>query len=98
MFSHLLCNNVEIQKISGYDSYNKPIITEVKTIKGKLEFELKKVVNRNGSEVVSSGELRCLEALDMKDKINIQGVWREIINVVPQDDFSGVIQYWVVYF
>lgn len=98
MFSHLLCNNVEIQKISGYDSYNKPIISETKTIKGKLEFDLKKVTNRNGDEVVSSGELRCLEELSINDKVNVQGVWREIINVVPQDDFSGNIQYWVVYF
>ena len=98
MFKHLLCNKVEIQKISGYDSYNRPIIDEVKIIDGKLEFELRKVTNRNGDEVVSSGELRCLEELSIKDRINVQGVWREIINVVPQDDFSGVIQYWVVYF
>lgn len=98
MFNHLLCNSVEVQKISSYDSYNRPVIDETKTIKGKLEFELKKVTNRNGDEVVSSGELRCLEELNIKDKININGVWREIINVVPQDDFSGNIQYWVVYF
>lgn len=98
MFSHLLCNTVEIQKISGYDSYNKPTISEVKTVKGKLEFELKKVTNRNGDEVVSSGELRTLEQLDIKDKVNVNGVWRELINVIPQDDFSGVIQYWVAYF
>ena len=98
MFSHLLCNQVEIQKISGYDSYNKPIVDTTKTIKGKLEFDIKKVTNRNGDEVVSTGELRCLEELSINDKINVQGVWREIINVIPQDDFSGVIQYWVVYF
>lgn len=98
MFSHLLCNQVEIQKISGYDSYNKPIIEEAKTIKGKLEFDIKKVTNRNGDEVVSTGELRCLEELSINDKINVQGVWREIINVIPQDDFSGKVQYWVVYF
>lgn len=98
MFSHLLCNQVEIQKISGYDSYNKPIVDTTKTIRGKLEFDIKKVTNRNGDEVVSTGELRCLEELSINDKINVQGVWREIINVIPQDDFSGVIQYWVVYF
>ena len=98
MFSHLLCNQVEIQKISGYDSYNKPIVDTTKTIRGKVEFDIKKVTNRNGDEVVSTGELRCLEELSINDKINVQGVWREIINVIPQDDFSGVIQYWVVYF
>lgn len=98
MFNHLLCNQVEIQKISGYDSYNSPIIEEEMTIKGKLEFDIKKVTNRNGEEVVSSGELRTVEQLGMKDRIKVQGVWRNIINAIPQDDFSGVTQYWVVYF
>ena len=98
MFSHLLCNKVQIQKISGYDSYNKPIVDDVITIDGKLEFQYRKVTNQSGSEVVSSGELRCKEELSMKDRINVNGVWRDIINIIPQDDFSGHVQYWVVVF
>lgn len=98
MFNHLLCNKVNIQKISGFDSYDNPIIDEETTISGKLEFEIKKVTNKNGVEVVSSGELRCIEPLGEFDKIEVQGVWREIISIVPQDDFSGKTQYYVVYF
>ena len=98
MFKHLLCNKVEIQKISGYDSYDRPIVDEEKIVNGKLEFDIKKVTNRNGEEVISTGELRLIEKLDIYDKIKVEGVWRNIISIVPQDDFSGNVQYWVVYF
>lgn len=98
MFKHLLCNNVQIQKISGYDDYDNPIIDKEITIKGKLEFEYKTITNKNGTEVVSTGELRVIEQLTELDKINVQGVWRDIISIVPQDDFSGKVQYYVVYF
>lgn len=98
MFRHLLCNKVEIQKISGFDSYNRPKVVEEKTIDGKLEFDIKKVTNRNGEEVVSTGELRLLEELGIYDRIKVQGVWRSTISVVPQDDFSGNVQYWIAYF
>lgn len=98
MFNHLLCNDVQIQKISEYDSYGKPIIEDELTVKGKLEFQFKKVTNKNGDEVVSSGQLRILEPLGELDRINVQGVWREIINIIPQDDFNGKIQYYVVLF
>jgi hypothetical protein len=97
MFNHLFCNNVQIQKISGFDSYNNPITEEI-TIKGKLEFQIKNVTNINGDEVVSTGQLRLKEELSELDRINIKGVWREIINIIPQDDFSGKVQYYVIYF
>lgn len=98
MFKHLLCNKINIQKVSGFDSYNEPIIDAEITVKGKLEYNIKKVVNVNGNEVVSTGQLRLLEQLNIFDRINIQGVWREIINIVPQDDFNGITQYYVIYF
>lgn len=98
MFKHLLCNNVQIQKISGYDDYDNPIVDKEITVKGKLEFEYKTITNKNGTEVVSTGELRVIEQLTELDKINVQGVWRDIISIVPQDDFSGKVQYYVVYF
>lgn len=97
MFNHLFCNNVKIQKISDYDSYNNPITEEI-TVKGKLEYQIQKVTNINGDEVVSTGQLRLKEELNELDKILIKGVWREIINIIPQDDFSGKIQYYVIYF
>lgn len=98
MFSHLLCNKVNIQKITGYDEYDSPIIDEIITIKGKLEFQINKVTNKNGAEVISSGQLRLKERLSELDRIEINGVWREIINIIPQDDFNGKIQYYIVYF
>lgn len=97
MFNHLLCNTVNIQKVSGFDSYNNPIHEEI-TVKGKLEYQIKKVTNRNGDEVISTGQLRLKEELSELDRINVKGVWRNIINIIPQDDFSGNIQYYVVYF
>ena len=98
MFNHLFCNKVNIQKISGYDGYNEPIIEEVIEVKAKLEYNIKKITNKNGDEVVSTGQLRLQEQLNELDRINIQGVWRDILNIIPQDDFSGVVQYYVVYF
>lgn len=98
MFKHLLCNDVEIRKISASDGYGGEIIDEELTIKGKLEFEIKKVTNSNGDEVVSTGQLRLLEQLGELDQIKINDVWRKIINIVPQDDFLGKVQYYIVYF
>lgn len=97
MFKHLFCNDVKIQKVIEYDSYDNPITEEI-TVKGKLEYDIKKVTNRNGDEVVSTGQLRLAEELNELDRIDIKGVWRDIINIIPQDDFSGKIQYYVVYF
>lgn len=98
MFNHLFCNSVSIQKISDYDEYNNPIIDEVITIKGKLEFEIKKITNKNGDEVISSGQLRLKEKLADTDRIEVNGIWRNILNIIPQDDFSGKVQYYVIYF
>ena len=98
MFSYLFCNKVKIQKISSYDGYNEPIIDEEITTKGKLEYNIKKITNKNGDEVVSTGQLRLKEQLNELDRINVQGVWRNILNIIPQDDFSGNVQYYVVYF
>lgn len=98
MFNHLFCNKVNIQKISGYDGYNEPIIEEVIEVKAKLEYNIKKITNKNGDEVVSTGQLRLQEQLNELDRIEVQGVWRDILNIIPQDDFLGVVQYYVVYF
>lgn len=98
MFNHLYCNNVKIQKIAGIDSYNNPIIDEEITVKGKLEYKNKKVINRNGEEITATGELRLSEQLGEYDRIHVKGVWREIINITPVDDFSGEIQYYIVAF
>jgi hypothetical protein len=97
MFNHLFCNDIKIQKVIEYDSYDNPVTEEI-TVKGKLEYDIKKVTNRNGDEIVSTGQLRLAEELNELDRIDIKGVWRDIINIIPQDDFSGKIQYYVVYF
>lgn len=98
MFKHLLCNKVNIQKISKFDSYNNPIIDETITVNGKLEYNIKKVTDKNGDLVVSTGELRLLEKLTEFDRIDVEGTWKEIISIYPQDDFNGKVQYYVVYF
>lgn len=98
MFKHLLPNKVNIRKIAGFDSYNKPIIDDTITVNGKLEFKTQKIVNKNGEEVVTTGQLRLIEQLGEFDQIEVQNVWREIITINPQDDFSGKTHYYVVYF
>lgn len=98
MFKHLLCNNIEIRRISGSDGYGNKLIEEEKTIKGKLEFEIQKVTNSNGDEIVSTGQLRALEQLSNLDQIRVNNVWRDVINTIPQDDFSGKVQYYIMYF
>lgn len=98
MYKHLFCNKVNIRKISGFDGYNEPIIDNTITINGKLEFRNTKITNRNGDEVISTGQLRLVETLDIYDQIDVQGVWRNIIDIIPQDDFSGNVIYYVVYF
>lgn len=98
MFKHLLCNDVEIRRISASDGYGDEIIDEELTIKGKLEFQTQKVTNSNGDEVISTGQLRLLEQLGELDQIKINDVWRKIINIVPQDDFCGKVQYYIIYF
>lgn len=98
MFKHLLCNKVNIQKISGFDSYNAPVVDETITVNGKLEYNIKKITNKNGEEVITTGQLRLLEKLNEFDRIEVEGVWKEIINIFPQDDFNGKVQYYVIYF
>lgn len=98
MFNHLFCDKVQIQKISGFGDFNKPIIEAEIVIKGKLEFENQKITNANGAEVISNGQLRLREKLNEFDRINVNGIWKEILNIIPQTDFNGMIIYYVVYF
>lgn len=98
MFKHLLCNKVNIQKISSFDSYNNPVIEETITVNGKLEYNIKKITNKNGEEIITTGQLRLLEKLNEFDRIEVEGIWKEIINIFPQNDFNGKVQYYIVYF
>ena len=52
----------------------------------------------NGVETVSSGSIRTEKPLNYEDKVEINGEYRDFIEVQPQTDFSGKTVYWIGWF
>lgn len=98
MFSLLNCNNVNIKRIYGFDSYAKPLQEEIENIACKIEFSNKKILDRNGDMVVSTGTIRTEEYLGINDEIEINGEYVPFIQIQPQTSFSGKIEYWIGWF
>jgi hypothetical protein len=94
----LLCNETTIKRVSGYDAYGDPIVTGYDTVSCKLEFKFRNITNKIGEEVVSEGQIRLQEKIGELDEVLINGVYRNFIQIQPQDDFSGKILYWIGWF
>lgn len=98
MFSYLLCNETTIKRVDGYNAYGEPNIIGYDTVKCKLEFKFRNITNKIGEEVVSEGQIRLQEKIGELDEVLINGVYRNFIQIQPQDDFSGKILYWIGWF
>ena len=98
MFSCLNCNIVNIKRVSGFDSYGEPIQEKIEPIRCKLEKQYKKITDRNGAEVISSGTIRTEAELGELDMIEVDGEYKSFINIQPQDNFAGKVVYWIGWF
>lgn len=98
LFSLLNCDTVNIKRVTGYDSYGNADFSSIDKIKCKIEYKFKRIVNRNGVETVSSGTVRTVEPLNYKDQIEINGEFRDLLEVQPQTDFGGKTVYWIGWF
>lgn len=98
MFSFLNCDNANIKRFNEVDSYGEAINPIILNIKGKMEYKFKKIINKTGAEVVASGTFRTEEEIKQNDLIEINGDFREFIEVQPQTDFSGNIVYYIGWF
>ena len=98
MFSILNCNKVNIRRVTSFDSYGEPLLPEVQEVKGKLEYKFKRVTDKNGADVVSSGTFRTESVLNDTDEIEIKGEYKPFLEVQPQTDFSGKTVYYIGWF
>ena len=87
-------SDINIKRVSGYDSYGNATYSFQGTIKGRIEYKNRLIKDAKGQEVVSSGNVRTLEILNPGDLV--EGL--QIISCQPQADLNGKFQYNVVFF
>ena len=97
MFSYLMPDTVNIRKITTFDSYGNMTTADTPT-KGKIEYEFKKIIDRQGESIVSSGTFRTLADITINDMIEVGGEYKQFIQVQPQTDFDGKVQYMIGWF
>ncbi len=87
---------VKIKRILGKDEYGD-VQTEIKTIKGRLQFKHKIVVNAEGQQVTSSATLYTKENLKLSDYIVYNDKEFKIIAISEIVNLNGEIEFREVY-
>ncbi len=87
---------VKIRRVVGKDEYGD-IQTETKTIKGRLQFKHKIVVNAEGQQVTSSATLYTKENLKMTDFIVYNNKEFQVIAISEIVGLDGNIEFREVY-
>lgn len=87
---------IQIKSVLGKDEYGD-IQTETKTIKGRLQFKHKIVVNAEGQQVTSSATLYAKENLKLTDFILYKGKEFQIIAISEVVGLDGNIEFREVY-
>jgi hypothetical protein len=87
---------IQIKSIVGKDEYGD-IQTEIKTIKGRLQFKNKIVANAEGQQVTSSATLYTKENLKLTDYIVYNNKEFKIIAISEIVGLDGNIEFREVY-
>lgn len=87
---------IQIKQIIGKDEYGD-IQTEIETIKGRLQFKHKIVVNAEGQQVTSSATLYTKENLKLSDFIIYNGKEFKIIAISEIVGLDGNVEFREVY-
>lgn len=87
---------VKIKRVIGKDEYGD-IQTEIETIKGRLQFKHKIVVNAQGEQVTSSATLYTKENLKLSDYILYNDKEFKIIAISEIVNLNGEIEFREVY-
>ncbi|WP_416199096.1 MAG: hypothetical protein ACFWUA_05205 [Sporanaerobacter sp.] len=88
--------DIKIKQIIGKDEYGD-IQTEIKTIKGRLQFKNKIVANAEGQQVTSSATLYTKENLKLTDYIVYNNKEFKIIAISEIVGLDGNIEFREVY-
>ena len=87
---------VKIKRVLGKDEYGD-VQTEIKTIKGRLQFKHKIVVNSEGQQVTSSATLYTKENLKLSDYILYNDKEFKIIAISEIVGLDGNVEFREVY-
>lgn len=87
---------VKIKRVLGKDEYGD-VQTEIKTIKGRLQFKHKIVVNAEGQQVTSSATLYTKSDLKLSDFILYNGKEFRIIAISEIVGLDGNVEFREVY-
>jgi len=87
---------IQIKQIISKDEYGDTQ-TEIKTIKGRLQFKHKIVVNAEGQQVTSSATLYTKENLKLSDFIIYNGKEFKIIAISEIVNLNGEVEFREVY-
>jgi uncharacterized Zn finger protein len=96
MLNEYMNQIVTVKVVKGKDEYGD-VQTEIKTIKGRLQFKHKIVVNTEGQQVTSSATLYTKENLKLSDYILYNDKEFKIIAISEIVNLNGEIEFREVY-
>jgi hypothetical protein len=100
-YSHLMQENINIRRFAGVShtgskSYEPPRGEEPDTIKGRLEWQRRKVLNDRGEEALSEAVLFTPIRLKPGDLVIVDGKEWPVVSVAERKGLYGKTDHWEV--
>lgn len=86
-------DNVTWIQHQGLDTYGAPLTPVETPIQVRVEWKIRRVVNRDGEEAIAAGNIRMTSKPDTQDKIRIAGVDHIILAAEEIKAFSRILGY-----
>lgn len=97
MLKHLLNETAVLKSVENVDEYDMPVISDIKTIKCKIEFAAKIENSSDSSKKTHPVRMFCIDEVNTGDIISYNSVNYKVIQVNTYEDLDGQIMLREVY-
>lgn len=97
MLKHLLNETAVLKSVESVDEYDIPIISDIKTLKCRIEFASKSDENSGSSKKTYPARMFCVDEVNTGDIISYNSVNYKVIQVNAYEDLDGQIMLREVY-
>lgn len=97
MLKHLLNDTAVLKSVENVDEYDIPVITDIKTLKCRIEFAAKSEDLSISSKKTHPARMFCVDEVNMGDIISFNSVNYKVIQVNAYEDLDGQIMLREVY-
>ncbi|MGN0014237.1 MAG: hypothetical protein ACI37T_02325 [Candidatus Gastranaerophilaceae bacterium] len=97
MLKHLLNETAVLKAVENVDEYDIPVISDIKTLKCRIEFAVKSEENSGSSKKTYPARMFCVDEVNTGDIISYNSVNYKVIQVNAYEDLDGQIMLREVY-